>query len=60
MDFVKIWKDNYKNIKPVPAKFVKTSPLFDNVYKDGDIDMFKFQRRFGTTRMVAATSAPGA
>ena len=39
MDFVKIWKDNYKSIKPVPAKFVKKSGLFDNVYKDGDIDM---------------------
>jgi len=42
MDFVKIWKDNYKSIKPVPAKFVKKSALFDNVYEDGDIDMFKF------------------
>ncbi len=42
MDFVKIWKDNYKSIKPVPAKFVKKSALFENVYKDGDIDMFKF------------------
>src|SRR6266699_4342850 len=42
MDFVKIWKDNYKSIKPVPARFVKKSGLFDNVYKDGDIDMFKF------------------
>ena len=31
MDFVKIWKDNYKNIKPIPAKFVKKSGLFDNV-----------------------------
>ena len=46
MDFVKIWKDNYKNIKPLPAKFVKNSPLFDNVYKDGDIDMFKFPTPF--------------
>ena len=46
MDFVKIWKDNYKNIKPIPAKFVKKSPLFDNVYKDGDIDMFKFPTPF--------------
>ena len=42
MDFVKIWKDNYKSIKPIPPKFVKKSPLFDNVYKEGDIDMFKF------------------
>ena len=42
MDFVKIWKDNYKKIKPIPPKFVKKSGLFDNVYSDGDIDMFKF------------------
>ena len=42
MDFVRIWKENYKKIKPVPAKFAKKSPLFDNVYRDGDIDMFKF------------------
>ena len=42
MDFVKIWKDNYKKIKPIPAKFTKKSGLFDNVYKEGDIDMFKF------------------
>jgi len=42
MDFVRIWKENYKKIKPVPAKFVKKTPLLENVYKDGDIDMFKF------------------
>ena len=46
MDFVRIWKDNYKKIKPIPAKFVKKSQLFDNVYKDGDIDMFKFPTPF--------------
>ncbi len=42
MDFVRIWKENYKKIKPIPAKFVKQSPLFENVYKDGDVDLFKF------------------
>ena len=42
MDFVKIWKDNYKKVKPIPPKFVEKSPLFDNVYREGDIDMFKF------------------
>lgn len=42
MDFVRIWKENYKKIKPIPPKFVKKSPLFDNVFRDGDIDMFKF------------------
>src|SRR5207244_1277514 len=36
MDFVRIWQENYKKIKPSPAKFVKQSQLFENVYKDGD------------------------
>src|SRR4029450_135992 len=26
MDFARIWKENYKKIKPVPAKFVTKSP----------------------------------
>jgi UbiD family decarboxylase len=42
MDFVKIWKDYYKKIKPIPPKFVKDCPLLENVYREGEIDMFKF------------------
>ena len=61
MDFVKIWKDNYKKVKPIPPKFVKKSGLFDNVYRDGDIDMFKFPDALsGMTKTAAAISAPAA
>jgi 4-hydroxy-3-polyprenylbenzoate decarboxylase len=41
LDFVRIWKEHYKKIKPIPAKVVKDSPLFENVYKDKDIDLLK-------------------
>lgn len=42
MEFVRAWKEKYKQIKPMPPKFVKDSPLFENVYKDGDVDLLKF------------------
>lgn len=42
MDFVRTWKDSYKKIKPIAPKIVKKSPLLENVYKDGDIDILKF------------------
>ena len=42
LDFVRIWKERYKKIKPIPAKVVKDSPLFENVYKDKEIDLLKF------------------
>lgn len=42
MDFVRAWRERYKKIKPIPPKFVKHSPLFENVYKEKDIDLLKF------------------
>lgn len=42
MDFVRTWRERYKKIKPIPPKFVKNSRLFENVYKEKDIDLFKF------------------
>lgn len=42
MDFVRAWRERYKKIKPIPPKFVKDSPLFENVYKEKDIDLLKF------------------
>ncbi|MEK7335371.1 MAG: UbiD family decarboxylase [Candidatus Binatota bacterium] len=42
MDFVRTWRERYKKIKPIPPKFVKKSPLFENVYKDKDVDLLKF------------------
>lgn len=42
MDFVRLWRERYKKIKPIPPKIVKDSPLFDNVYRDKEIDLLKF------------------
>lgn len=42
MDFVRLWRERYKKIKPIPPKIVKDSPLLENVYKDKDIDLLKF------------------
>jgi 4-hydroxy-3-polyprenylbenzoate decarboxylase len=42
MDFVRAWRERYKEIKPIPAKVVKDSPLFENVYGEKDIDLHKF------------------
>ncbi len=42
MDFVRSWRERYKKIKPIPAKVVKDSPLFENVYKENEIDLLKF------------------
>jgi len=42
MDFVRLWRERYKKIKPIPPKIVKDSPLLENVYRDKDIDLLKF------------------
>ena len=42
MDFVRSWRERYKEIKPIPPKIVKQSPLFENVYRDNDVDLLKF------------------
>ena len=42
MEFVRTWRERYKQIKPIPPKFVKDSPLYENVYDEKDIDLFKF------------------
>ena len=42
MDFVRLWRERYKKIKPIPPKIVKDSPLLENAYRDKDIDLFKF------------------
>lgn len=46
MDFVRNWKERYKQIKPLPPKAVKKSPLLENVYRDRDIDVLKFPTPF--------------
>ena len=42
MDFVNTWRDHYKKIEPVPAKVLKDSPLFENVFEEGKVDLLKF------------------
>jgi 4-hydroxy-3-polyprenylbenzoate decarboxylase len=42
MDFVRSWRERYKEIKPIPPKVVKKSPLLENVYKEKDVDLLKF------------------
>ena len=42
MEFVNTWRDHYKKIKPVPAKVLKDSPLFENVFEEGNLDLLKF------------------
>jgi len=41
-DFVQQWRKQVKSIQPVEPRLVKTSPLFENVQKGADIDLFKF------------------
>ncbi len=41
-DFVQQWRKRVKSIQPIEPRLVKTSPLFDNVQKGADIDLFKF------------------
>lgn len=42
MDFVQAWRGQVKKITPLPAKIVSTAPLFENVKKGKDINVFKF------------------
>ena len=41
-DFVQRWRQQVKKIQPIEPRMVKTAPLFENVHKGADIDLFKF------------------
>ena len=41
-DFVQRWRQQVKKIQPIDPRKVKNAPLFDNVQKGADIDLFKF------------------
>jgi 4-hydroxy-3-polyprenylbenzoate decarboxylase len=41
-DFVQRWRQQVKKIQPIEPRMVKTAPLFENVHKGTDIDLFKF------------------
>jgi 4-hydroxy-3-polyprenylbenzoate decarboxylase len=58
MDFVKIWKENYKKIKPIPPKFVKKKSASSTMFiKTGTSTCSCSRRLSGTTKTAAATSA---
>ena len=41
-DFVQRWRQQVKKIQPIEPRKVKNAPLFENVQKGADIDLFKF------------------
>ncbi len=41
-DFVQQWRQQVKSIQPIEPRLVKSAPLFENVQKGADIDLFKF------------------
>ena len=41
-DFVQQWRKRVKSIQPIEPRLVKSAPLFENVQKGADIDLFKF------------------
>ncbi len=41
-DFVQHWRHQVKTIEPIEPRTVKSAPLFENVQKGSDIDLFKF------------------
>lgn len=47
MDFVNTWREHYRKIKPIPAKVLKDSPLFENVFEEGKVDLLKFPTQIG-------------
>src|SRR5574342_817848 len=42
MDFVRNWRERYKQIRPIPAKVVKDAPCMENIQRDGEVDILKF------------------
>jgi 4-hydroxy-3-polyprenylbenzoate decarboxylase len=41
-EFVQRWRQQVKKIQPIEPRKVKSAPLFENVQKGSDIDLFKF------------------
>ena len=41
-DFVQRWRQQVKKIQPIEPRKVKTAPVFENVQKGANIDLFKF------------------
>ncbi len=41
-ELLTLWQEKKRHLKPIPPKVVKTGPVMENVYRDGDVDLLKF------------------
>ena len=39
---LRLWQEKKRGLKPIPPKVVKDGPVMENVYRDGDVDLFTF------------------
>jgi 4-hydroxy-3-polyprenylbenzoate decarboxylase len=42
LDVVRAYRDRMKEHRPIPPRMVGTGPVFENVDRDGEVDLFKF------------------
>lgn len=42
IDLVRLWRKKLKEYKPIPPVFVDDGPVMENVYKDEQVDLWKF------------------
>ncbi|MBI4334576.1 MAG: UbiD family decarboxylase [Chloroflexi bacterium] len=42
IELVRRIKDRFKDLQPIPPVYVREGPVLQNVYRDGDVDMFRF------------------
>ncbi|OGP25042.1 MAG: hypothetical protein A2038_02620 [Deltaproteobacteria bacterium GWA2_57_13] len=42
MEFVRVWRQRIKRLKPIPPEEVKDSPLLENVWEEKDVDILRF------------------
>jgi len=42
MEFVRMWRQRIRELKPIPPREVKDGPLFENVWEEKDVDMLRF------------------
>src|SRR5574340_1176527 len=38
----KVWRDCYRDFKPIPPKWVDAGPIQENIQRDDDVDVLKF------------------
>ncbi|HEY7300532.1 MAG TPA: UbiD family decarboxylase [Xanthobacteraceae bacterium] len=42
LDVVRAYRDRMQDYHPVPPRIVSTGPVFENIDRDGEVDLFKF------------------